>query len=149
MAANSKREQIILADVAIMQGVSSITTVKRTIQAYSDLQDFAQTQLPVAAVVGMLPVPKNHVTGRDGQVDYIISELKVDIFVYFQEANDQDEQVSLMLDDIWSALYSDPKRGILCMGTQLTAHADVEYWDPYVAFKISCIHQYQHNTQGV
>jgi hypothetical protein len=149
MAANSKREQIILADVAIMQGVSGITTVERTIQTYSDLQDFAQTQLPVAAVVGRLPVPKNHIAGRDGQVDYIISELVVDVFVYIQAAQDQDVVVSSMLDDIWPALYADPRRGDLCMGTQLTAHADVEYWNPYVAFKVSCVHQYQHDTQGI
>jgi hypothetical protein len=149
MAENSKREQIILADIAILEGMSQIKTVKRTLQSHSDLQEFAGTQLPVAAVVGKLPVPVNHKTGRDGQVDMIISNLAVELYVYFQENVSADKEISDLLDDLWAALYSDPTRGGLCMLTTLTANPNYESWPPYVAFQVSCEHKYQHSIGGI
>ncbi len=149
MAANSKREQLILSDVAILEALTVIKTTKRTVQSYSDLQTFANTQLPVAAVVGGLPVTDDHLSGRRPRVDYIVSDLKIDIHVYIQANENQDMQVSDMLDDLWAALYANPNRNGLCMLTQLAATANYEYWSPYVAFKLSCIHKYQHTTEGI
>lgn len=149
MGENSLREQIILADVAILEAMSQIKTVKRTVQSYADLQEFATPQFPAVAVVGGLPVPTNHVQTRTGQVDQIVSLLKVNVYTYLMANKDHDSVISSMLDDMWPALYADPTRNGLCMFTELTATGDKEQWDPYVAFLVTINHQYKHNTQGV
>lgn len=149
MAANSLRERIILADKAILDGLAFIKTVERRLPSYKDLQEFALTQLPVAAIVGRIPKPTNHIDRRTGQVDQIVSELRTDIFVYIQENVNADSEISDYLDDMWPALYSDPTRGGLCMFTALEAKENTETWRPFVAFQLTCVHQYQHSTGGI
>ena len=83
MADNSKREQIILANKVLLETVSSITTVKRTLQSHSDLQEFAGPQFPLCAIVGRLPDPQEKKSGRDVVVDQLISELKIAISILF------------------------------------------------------------------
>ena len=87
MAKNSKREQILVYHQNYLIGrVNSINTVVRVMPNYSDLQQFAVTQFPLAAIVGRLPVPIEKVSSRDGSaVDIIISSLKIDNFIYMQE----------------------------------------------------------------
>lgn len=149
MVERSIREKLILADVALLKDVCKFDTVIRTLQSYADLQEFAQTQFPAAALVGGLPIPKNHIGTRNGHVDYIVSDLKVDIHVYMLASENQDSEISKMLNYMWPVLYSDPTRGELCITTQLTATGDIEFWAPYVAFRLTCIHQYQHTPGGI
>lgn len=150
MALNSLRERIILADKAILDGVEAIKTVKRTMQTYKDLQQFSERQMPVAAIVGDLPKPQNHVSFRDGQVDECLSELRNNIFVYFSAATDeQDALLSSIADDLWVALYADPLRGGLCYYTEIQINPNHEYWEPYVAFNMIVIHHYKHTTGGI
>ena len=149
MADNSKREQIILADIALVEMVTGIKTVKRTIPTLAVLDNFAVTQMPVAAVVGRLPVPKNHFAKRDGQVDFIVSNLKVDVYVFFQENESMDSELSSLLDDMWVAAYTDPKRGGLTMNTWLECNELPEWLSPYYAFQITINHQYQHLPGGI
>lgn len=151
MANNSKREQIILADVEILQSIEAIKTVKRTLQSYSDLRDnFALTQLPVAAIIGRLPVPTSHIDNRTGFVDYAVSRLVVDVYVYFQENVDMDTVLSSLLDDMWAALYQNPSRNGLCMYTTIEmSEQNHQVWSPFVAFQVKVIHAYQHTTGGI
>lgn len=149
MADNSKRERIIVADKQLIETMSSIKTVERRLPSYSDLQSFASTQLPVAAIVGRIPKPTNHVSKRDGQVDQCVSILNVDVYVFLQENKNADTQISSLLDDFWSTLYSDPTRGGLAMFLELIAEENIETWSPFVAFKITCSHKYQHTTGGI
>jgi len=150
MAENSTRERLILADIAIIEAMSpTIRTVKRTMQGHEDLQQFSGPQLPVAAVVGRLPVPIEHKAGRNGQVDQIKSALAVDIFVYFQENEEQDKQLSNMLDEMWRELYTNPTRSGLCLVTALTPNPDYSAWAPYVAFQLTCNHHYIHTPGGI
>jgi hypothetical protein len=147
----SKRESIILADKALVESVLQIKTVKRHIQQYEELNRYALTQFPVVGVVGGLPVPQEHRQGRTGQADIIISQLQVDFYVYFQEADDEkmDTTVSSLVNYLWVALYSDPTRGNLCHYTRLTAEPNYEVWNPFVAFKITAFHEYQHSIEGI
>ena len=149
MSSNSIREKLIVADEVLVKGITMIKTVKRRLPSYAGLKDFAMTQLPVAAIVGRLPVPSNHVNTRVGQVDQCISELKVDINVFMQENENADTQISSLLDDFWRVLYSDPTRAGLGFFLELTAEENVETWVPYVAFQITCIHKYKHTTGGI
>jgi hypothetical protein len=145
----SKREQIILSDIALIEQAESIKTVKRTMQSYSDLQSFAGTQLPIAAVVGRLPVPQNKFSTRDGQVDQIISSLRVDVFIYFQENQNMDSVLSSILEELWIKLYQDPTRNDLCILTHLEVQENNEVWPPFVAFQLIINHQYKHTTEGI
>ncbi|MGD9156799.1 MAG: hypothetical protein PVG39_00195 [Desulfobacteraceae bacterium] len=149
MAANSIRERLILADKAILDELSFIKTVERRLPSYKDLQNFALTQLPVAAIVGRIPKPTNKVSSRTGQVDQILSELRVDIYVFLQENESADSAISSYLDDLWPQLYADPTRGRLCMFTTLEATENTETWPPFVAFQLTCVHNYQHSTGGI
>lgn len=150
MAANSIRERIILSDIEKVGNVAAISTVVRTMQTYSELQNFAGTQFPVAAVVGRIPVPQYKTSGRiPALVDQCISELKVDIFVYFINNENADEQLSSMLDDIFVALFQDQSRSNLCLSTELRMDENNEVWAPFAAFKITCVHKYKHDTGGI
>lgn len=149
MADNSIRERIILADMELIEAISSIKTVIRTVPTLTDLDNYAVTQLPLACVVGKLPVPKNHISKRDGQVDQIISDLAIDIFVFFQENVNMDSELSFMLDDFWAAMYSNPTRSNLVMTTWLEANPQPEHLPPYYAFQLIVNHSYKHTTGGI
>jgi hypothetical protein len=150
MAENSKRERIILGVVALLEQLACIKTVVRTKQSYSQLQQFALTQLPVAAVVANLPIPKEKISSRRiGNVDTIISELTVRVLVYGQDNVNPDKQISLIADDVWNKLYSNQTLNGLVLGTLLTIEEDPEYWEPYYAFQITCKLNYQHDTGGI
>lgn len=150
MAANSQREQIIVYNVDLIKTLPSIKTVIRTKQSYSQLQQFAVTQLPLVAVVGRLPKPVEKVSSRTRvKIDLIISELAIDFFVYFQETVSPDERLSFLADDIWAKLYLDETMGDLVIGTLLTVDEEPEYWDPFVAFRVTATVKYKHTTGGI
>lgn len=151
MAKNSIREQLLEYHRKTLIGkVKLIKTVIRTMPKYEDLDNFAATQLPVAAVVGRLPVPVEKVSSRDGSaVDIIISNLKIETIVYFQEKENPDSELSWLLDDVWVKLYSDVTYNSLALGTILEPSEDVVYWEPYVAFKVISNVRYQHTTGGI
>jgi len=150
MAENSKREQIILYVVNLLKEISSIGTVVRKMQAYSDLESFALPQFPVAAVVGRLPVPGPKVSGRKpGGVEIIQSSLAVDIFVYIQDNVNPDTAISTIADDIWVKLYADQTKGNLVISTTLELDENHAYWEPFVAFKLTDNSIYVHDTGGI
>lgn len=150
MAANSMREQIIVYVKNKVAELSSIKTVSRVKQTYSDLQQFAVTQLPIIAVVGRLPHPVEKVSSRTRvKIDLIISELPIDLYVYFQDKVTPDETLSNLLDDLWSKLYSDETMGDLVTSTLLTVDEEAEYWEPFVAFRITVKVKYKHTTGGI
>ena len=101
MAENSLRERIILADLTLIQSLSSISTVVRTIQSYSDLQSYAVTQFPVVAIVGRLPVPTYKPSLRIREdIDQVLSVLRVDFYTYFMNNENSDTELSSLLDDM-------------------------------------------------
>jgi len=151
MAKNSIREQILVYHKRYLIGkVSSISHVVRVMPKYADLQQFAVTQFPLAAIVGRLPVPKEKISSRDGSaVDLIISSLKIDNFIYLQEREDPDSVISEIVDDVWAKCYSNVTYGGLAMSTTLKVSEDVEYWDPFIAFKLTAEVVYKHSTGGI
>ena len=109
MGTNSIREQILDYHVTQLKKLSSITTVKRVMQTYSTLGEFAVTQFPVAAVVGGLPVPNEKMSDRARHnVDVIISDLAIETYIYIQNNDDPDQELSNIADDVWVKLYSFP-----------------------------------------
>lgn len=153
MAANSKREQIILAVVAELETLSSVSSdsIKRRIPTYEELSNFALPQLPVIAVVGGLPKPVHHKVTRVKGItkDVFISELTISLFTYFQDYVDPDSTLSSLLDDIWVKLYADQTKGGLVISTTLTPNVSQDYWDPFYAFKVDVKMQYTHDIGGV
>lgn len=149
----SKREQIILADKAIVDGVSFIKTSKRIMMKYEELENFALTQIPVAAVVGKLPKPQQYLkSGRKREiVDQIHSRLVTDVYVYFQctDVENMDTEVSTYANAMFAALFADGTRGGLCLETLVDIEPEYLYWDPFVAFKVKVSHLYVHNTGGI
>lgn len=149
MSYESKRERIILSDIELLENIPEITTVKRTIQTFEELKNFAITQFPVVAVVGGLPKPINKTNKRNGEVDQIISVLEVNLFVYFQENDDMDSEISNLLEEIWVKLYENQSRNGLCLSTTLEPEPNQQFWSPFVAFNISIKHEYCHDTEGI
>ena len=151
MAKNSLREQILVYHkVKLLQKIGSIKTIIRTIPSYAELQNFAVTQSPLVAMVGKLPVPREKMSSRTREtVDIIISDLKIENYVYIQTREDQDTVISNIVDDVWVKCYSDPSYGGLVHGTLLEVTEDVGQWDPFVAFKLTSIITYKHSTGGI
>lgn len=150
MAANSKRELIILQVVSEIESLNSINKVMRRMQSHSDLKNLAITQLPAVAVVARLPVPDEHTTSRSRiQSDVVISSLIVDLYIYFQENNNPDSVLSDLVDDVWAKLNVDQHKNKLVLSTKVKMIENPEYWDPFVAFKASCHFTYVHSTGGI
>jgi hypothetical protein len=151
MAKNSLREQILVYHKKyILEKISSISYVIRTMPDYSALQQFAVTQFPLVAMVGRLPVPREKMSSRDRSVvDIIISELSIDNFVYLQTREDQDTVISNVVDDFWAKCYSVPDYGGLALGTTLDVSEEVVQYDPFVAFKLTSRITYKHTTGGI
>jgi hypothetical protein len=153
MADNSKRERIIVYVVDLLETLASINTVVRVKQTYQELENFSGPQMPVAAVVGRLPVPstsgmQTHISRRTS-VDIIISDLAIDVFVYGQDNVAPDTLVSNLADDLWALLYQDQKMGGLVVETRLILDEENEFWHPYVAFKLTVQVKYKHDTGGI
>lgn len=150
MAENSKREQIILRVIAELEEIPSIRTVVRKLPENSDLKTFALTQFPVIAVVGKLPIPAEHISGRrPARADVMVSKLTVDLYVYFQERESPDSMISNLADDLWVKLNEDQTKNGLVISTILRMTENPEYWDPFVAFRFSCEFKYIHTTGGI
>ena len=150
MAENSFRERIILANISLVESLSSITTVVRTIQSYSDLQNYAITQFPIVAVVGRLPIPtyKHSLRIRE-DIDQVLSTLRIDYYTYFMDNEDSDSQLSILLDDMWSKLHTNPTRDNICLETTLEMTEESQVYAPYGAFRITSIHQYSHTIRRI
>ena len=151
MAINSKREQILVYHTKYLIGkVKSISHVVRVMPDYSALQNFAVTQFPLAAVVGRLPIPEEKVSSRDGSaVDTIISSLNIDNYIYLQTRENPDTVMSNVMDDIWAKCYSSVTYGGLVLSTLLKVSEEPEYWDPFIAFKLTSQVIYKHTTGGI
>ena len=149
MSTNSKREQIISANEVLVKSLDVITTVQRVMPEYSELQNFAQPQFPVCAIVGKMPVPTEKHSTRGIGVDQIISELKVDIFTYLQVNKNVDTEISNLADDIFAKLYTDQSRNGLVIETIIEIHEKVNVWKPFAAFQITVVHKYVHDIGGL
>lgn len=151
MADNSKRERLIIANKDLIDSVETIKTVLRVRPTYSDLQNFAQTQFPVAAIVGRLPVPEPKDDTRTGTHEQFIMELKVDAFIYLQVNDDADTEISDFADDLWEVLLSaDQKRGMKeCFFTEVTLHEKIHVYRPFAAFQVTITHKYITDTGGI
>lgn len=147
------REQLILADKAILEDLSFVKKVERTMMDYEELKNYAITQLPVAAVVGKLPKTEQFKSSDRivYNVDQVHDDLVVDVYFYFQRTQREtmDEQVSTYANDLYAALFADPGRGGLCNHTFVEFSPDYMYWDPFVAFRMMVTHKYIHTTGGI
>jgi len=151
MGTNSIRERLIVADAELIEKITTIKTVRRSMQMYADFKQFTTQQFPVAAVVGRLPVPDFHLVRQTGHVDYCISELRVDVYIYFhqQDIEKMDTEISDIVEDLWVQLFTDPTRGGLCITTQVTMDENIGVLRPYAAFNLIVSHQYQHTIGGI
>jgi hypothetical protein len=151
MAANSKREQLLVKVVADIGAIASINTVKR-IQpnGLSDLNSYAATQLPLAVVLGNLPTPNLKLSQRERNADVAISDLAVDIFVYAMDNVNPDTTISTLADDVWVKLLEDITYGF---GWVITAKVLPEpgtgIWPPYCGFNMRAIITYKHGKGGI
>jgi len=152
MAANSKREQILLKLIDELGALACIKFVDRKQpQGLSDLQQYAETQLPLAVVMGRLPAPEYKISGRDGHtVDKVVSTLGVDVIVYAHDNVSPDSTISEIADDIWAALLADETHGFSWVtGTVIVPETNVGVWDPYCAFSFLVNLTYIHGKGGI
>lgn len=152
MAANSKRENILVAFKALLEGLPSVKKVdRRQPTSPEDLRRVAGTQMPMVAMIGGVPQPKEHISGRGpGGVDVVISNLSVALFVYFMDNATADSTLSDIMDDVWAKVYSDQTLGFKYV-TQITIspNTEVAVWEPYVAFSMNIKITYHHTTGGI
>ncbi len=145
------REEVILAILNTLNGLSEFTHVERRLPSYENLQQFANTQFPVVALVAGLPQPTEKFSSRGpgGVIDKVISQLDVELFVYLMDNDNADAAISEMLEALWVALLEDESQGDLVLGTTLVPEREVEFWHPYVAFKVTVSMRYIHTKGGI
>lgn len=152
MAHNSKREQLLVKVVSELEQLNSIKTVDRVMPGgLSDLEQYAATQLPLAAVVGKLPDPTYKLSTRTGHtVDKVTSVLGINLYVYALSNVDPDSTVSELADDIWAKMLADETHGFKWVtGTQLIPDVNVAVWAPYCAFNMLVNITYLHDKGGI
>lgn len=153
MANNSKRERLLLAVVAALEGMANIKSVVRRRPTLEQLEGTAQTELPKIAVTAGLPVPNPHWNERQKTRlrDQFLSDLVVEVVLYdlLYDDDQYDTRISSLADDLWSTLNSDQGWGKLAVSTAVAPDADVGVWDPYLAFKMKLTIQYIHGIGGI
>jgi len=152
MAANSRREQILLKLIDELDALRTIKFVDRKQpQGISDLQQYAETQLPLAVVMGRLPAPEYKISRRDGHtVDMVTSVLGVDVICYAHDNVNPDSTISNLADDIWAALLADETHGFQWVtGTVIIPETNIGVWDPYCAFSMLVNITYLHGKGGI
>lgn len=152
MGTNSRREQILVALKALLETLPSIKKVsRRQPTSPEDLRRIAGTQMPYIAMIGGVPQPKEHMSGRHaGGVDAVISDLSVNLFCYFMDNTTADSTLSDIMDDVWAMVYTDQTLGFkFVTSTTLMPQAQVAVWEPYVAFSMITKITYHHTTGGI
>jgi len=154
MAANSKREQILLRVVAEMEGLKpTIKKVDRKLPAgIEDLERYASTQLPLAVVVGRMPRKKDQQGGQRGTSATCVlirSILDIEVYGYFMDNINPDSTLSSLADDFYRILGADPSKGGLVLDTEVIPDQAIGNWEPYVAFKFICRVTYTHTPGGL
>lgn len=153
MAANSKREQLLVKVAQKLGTISAIETVSRKgFSDFHELENYANTQLPVAVVLGGLPQPSEKFSGRTRKLDQSQSKLSVDIIVYALDNDTPDTTVSTLADDIWSTLYADMTLGltsVTVLDIRIIPETEVLVFAPYVAFKITLVITYLHGKESI
>lgn len=152
MAQNSRREQILVKVVEELAELPTIKTVERTLpNGLSELENYAATQLPLAALVGNLPRPEYKITTRTGHtIDKVTSELGVNLFVYAEDNVTPDTTISLIADDVWAKLLADETHGFKwILGTEIHPEVNTAVWAPYCAFNMLVNITYLHTKGGI
>lgn len=150
MAANSKREQIILQVKRELETLRSIKTVCRSRPSLTELSTFSSTQLPLLAIESSLPSPVQKPSFRfPGKVDLFISNLEIKVFCYELENVNPDSVISNLADDLWVKVYEDPQHNGLCLKTDILPQIKTAIWHPYIAFFFKINLTYQHTTGGI
>ncbi len=143
----SKRERIVQDCLAALGALPWIRTVTRRPYAYAeDLQGFAQTQFPVLSLLAHLPRPVQE--RKAGAGKEFVSTLDLDCYVFALEARTPDEALSAMLDDVWRALFADPRRGGLALDTVVLPETEAAHRPPYVGFWLRARITYVHDHGG-
>ena len=151
MASNSKREQLLVKVKEVLEGLDSIAYVDRKpLQGISELQTYPNTQIPLAAVLGDMPVPDEKYSGRTRKLDVVRSTLNINIVVYIMDNETPDTTISTIADDIWVALYNDLTLGFdWVISMRLIPDVNTAVWTPYAAFSIVCQVEYLHDKTGI
>jgi hypothetical protein len=151
MAANSKREQLLVAMVALGNGLTAINTVKR-IQptGLTELKAYTGPQLPLAVILGGMPIPNPKLSQQTRRMDKAISDLAVDFFIYALDNTTPDSTISTLADDLWVALWADVTQGFKwVIGTKVEPEPGTGIWPPYCGFNMRATITYKHGTGGI
>ncbi len=149
MADNSIREQLLVKNKELIDSLGVFNAVKRCRLTHADLCNFAQTQFPVAAIIGGLPMPKPHEAMRGVPKDVFIMDLEIQIYVYLHILDDFDSLISSVADDLWRILHVDQSRGDLAFETLIKPAKPIHLYSPYAGFQFLINHKYQTTTGGI
>lgn len=148
MGSDSKREGVLRHMEHALRGLSWVRTLAREQPgAPSDLEKYGQTQFPVVALLGKLPVPRKERSAGRGKE--FVSTLDALLVVYALESQTPDELVSSMADDLWAALFADRSCGGLAMDLTVLPEFEKAAYPPYLAFSLIARVTYAHDHTGI
>lgn len=148
-----KRELIAEFLVGQVQEIEDFKLVRRLIPDLAELQKFASTQFPVAAVSVGFPVPHDHISHRGpGGGDYFLSALNVTIYVFdniLQDSNETDVRFSDLANALWAKLHEDMSKGGLVKDSTMRFEPRSVYLRPYISFALVWSCNYLHTTGAI
>lgn len=148
----SKREQIILKVVEILENVQCVRTVKRKHPVdLSELQDTPTTILPIIGVTGGLPEVQKTWNSSGGLSEKAISSnLRLTISFFAHEPKEPDSKISQYLNELWVAIYSDQLLdGLAHDMLSISPSIEEAVIPPYIGFYLDVDIQYIHSTKYI
>jgi hypothetical protein len=151
MASNSRREQVLAKVKTTLEGISGLTdVVRKPLTSITELRAFSSQQLPIAVVVGGLPVPEEKFSQRTRKLDLVQSTLSVNIIVYALDNLTPDTTISSLADDVWATFYTDITLGFeWVLGLKINPEMRTSINDPYIAFAMELEITYLHGKGGI
>jgi len=144
------REQFLRAVERKMREIGAFGHVVRRKCGYNELTNFAQSQFPVLAITGSLPVPKGKRSGREPGVDDVyVSSVSAHCWIYLRGGDDADEFVSEFAQRTWAKLHETPRWGRTDVIGSEYEFGDPEFRHPYAAFRVTVTIEYVHGTGGI
>lgn len=149
----SLRENIILNVVTTLEGISELKEVRRNNTSLTELESASVSIFPFCSVLGNLPTLNTERFHRFAQGDKTAktfeSTLDIDIFVYGNNKDAPDTEISNLLEKLWKALYADPLRGGTARSTFVTSRPVIGRMQPIFGFVITATVTYKHSLSEI
>lgn len=149
----SIREEIIQNVVETLDESGLISRVIRIVPEQNDIERLPAGDFPVVSVLGRLPevtYPDFYSAASSLSTSMeLTSLLEIELYIHGKNDKQSDEEISVLVAEIWKLLHKDRSRGGLCSYTRLQPELIPIRQLPYFSFLITLECKYKHNYEDI